>query len=65
MSVYSKKFTKTQMFSLCTDPFSVLCTQTLRNSACELCSVRYNSVWVHLLCTCCVCNVFAYEFTNT
>ena len=63
--VYSKKFTNAQFSSLCTDLFSVLCTQTVRNSVCELCSVCYIRVCVHLLCTCCVRNVFAYEFTNT
>ena len=52
--VYSKKkFTKTQFFfPLCTDLFSVLCTQTVRDSVCELCSVRYIRVCVLLLCTC-------------
>ena len=50
--VYSKKFTKTQFFSLCTDILRVLCTQKLRNNVCELCSVRYVRVCIHLLYTC-------------
>ena len=48
MLVYSKKSSlKPNFFSLCTDPFSVLCTQTLFLSVCEHCSVRYVRVCVH------------------
>ena len=39
---------KVQFFSLCTDLFSVLCIQTLRKSLCELCSVRYVRVCLHV-----------------
>ena len=52
-SCVQKKFTKTQFFvrSLSTDLFSVLCTETLSNSVCELCSVLYIGVCLHSLCT--------------
>ena len=60
--MYAKKFIKIQFFSLCTDLFNVLCIQTLRNTVCELCSVRYIRVCVHVrkhfnrnkeFCSCC------------
>ena len=46
--MYSKKFTKIVFFSLNTELFSVLFTQTVRNSVCELYSVRYIRVCLHV-----------------